>query len=431
MSDGDDWDGPVPPEDQEVMDEITRRGYGGHAMLGSLGLIHMNGRVFDAILGRFLSPGPFVPEPGFTQSHNRYSYVFNNPLSFIDPSGFNPEGTENDIDEITVIGERIPFECPAPNIVVIYNDFTVPDCMDLQQAGLLQSIFQWEYEWQDEVPGTYSPYGRSLLVSAPRHGPFRVVGRETTALRITVQVAQPQSRQCYAPFTGGDSYLSNYAARVGNLVAGVLDSFSGGIDLGAQISGSVNIFSIKPGFSAGVFNGNLSLTGAGNLTLSVKSPTPGRLTYGEASLSIGPVKVGTASASVTEGISTRTGSFSQANDGFSGMARMVPAIRYNEDRQRAGLARWHVRGRLRVPLAIPQGVGVEVQCVSRRKVSRALEPRSNAASRAFGETMLRGDSFLISLIRSPCSMTGSIHYLRYGLRLESKMMQGLLASYHS
>lgn len=105
------------------------------------------------------------------------------------------------------------------------------------------------------------------------------------------------------------------------MVAGVLDSFSGGLDLGAQISGSVNFFSLKPGFSAGVFNGNLSLTGAGDLTLSVKSPTPGRLTYGEASLSVGPVKVGTASASVTEGSSTRTGSFTQANEGFSGMAR--------------------------------------------------------------------------------------------------------------
>jgi hypothetical protein len=130
----------------------------------------------------------------------------------------------------------------------------------------------------------------------------------------------PQGK-CYAPFTGGDSFLSSYAARLGNFGAGVLDSFSGGIDLGAQISGSVNFFSLKPGFSAGMFNGNISLTGAGNLTLSVKSPTPGRLTYAEASLSVGPVKVGAASASVTEGSSTRSGSFTQTNEGFSGMAK--------------------------------------------------------------------------------------------------------------
>ncbi len=48
----------------------------------------MNGRVQDAITGRFLSPDPTIPDPGFTQSFNRYSYVNDNPLSFVDPSGF-------------------------------------------------------------------------------------------------------------------------------------------------------------------------------------------------------------------------------------------------------------------------------------------------------------------------------------------------------
>jgi RHS repeat-associated protein len=57
-------------------------------MLGNSGLIHMNGRVMDATIGRFISADPYVSEPGNTQNFNRYSYVYNNPLSFIDPSGF-------------------------------------------------------------------------------------------------------------------------------------------------------------------------------------------------------------------------------------------------------------------------------------------------------------------------------------------------------
>jgi RHS repeat-associated protein len=57
---------------------------GGHSM----GLIHMNGRVQDAVIGRFLSPDPIVQFPFFSQSFNRYSYVLNNPLTFTDPSGF-------------------------------------------------------------------------------------------------------------------------------------------------------------------------------------------------------------------------------------------------------------------------------------------------------------------------------------------------------
>ncbi len=94
--DGTDWDGAVPGGDQTAINAISRRGYTGHSMLGSMGLIHMNGRVQDATLGRFLSPDPTLPDPGFTQMYNRYAYVNNNPLSYIDPSGFTPDFGELD-----------------------------------------------------------------------------------------------------------------------------------------------------------------------------------------------------------------------------------------------------------------------------------------------------------------------------------------------
>ena len=47
----------------------------------------MNARLYDPTLGRFLSPDPYVQAPDFTQSFNRYSYVFNNPLRYVDVSG--------------------------------------------------------------------------------------------------------------------------------------------------------------------------------------------------------------------------------------------------------------------------------------------------------------------------------------------------------
>lgn len=50
--------------------------------------MHMNGRVYDATLGRFLSADPNVQAPANTQSLNRYTYVNNNPLSYTDPSGY-------------------------------------------------------------------------------------------------------------------------------------------------------------------------------------------------------------------------------------------------------------------------------------------------------------------------------------------------------
>ena len=47
----------------------------------------MNGRLYDAKLGRFLAPDNFVQSVFNTQSYNRYGYVLNNPLMYSDPSG--------------------------------------------------------------------------------------------------------------------------------------------------------------------------------------------------------------------------------------------------------------------------------------------------------------------------------------------------------
>jgi len=75
----------------------VRVGFTGHdTSLESLGLINMKGRLYDPSHGRFLQPDPFVQAPFFNQSPNRYSYVFNNPLSLVDPSGYNAEGGDGE-----------------------------------------------------------------------------------------------------------------------------------------------------------------------------------------------------------------------------------------------------------------------------------------------------------------------------------------------
>ena len=64
---------------------ITPRGFTGHEHVDSMGIIHMNGRIYDAHLGRFLQADPFVED---STTLNRYTYVHNNPLALTDPSGF-------------------------------------------------------------------------------------------------------------------------------------------------------------------------------------------------------------------------------------------------------------------------------------------------------------------------------------------------------
>jgi RHS repeat-associated protein len=66
-----------------------------------LGLVNMKGRLYDPKLSRFISPDPFVSHPLDPQGLNRYSYVQNNPLTLVDPSGFGPEDAGNQDDSGT------------------------------------------------------------------------------------------------------------------------------------------------------------------------------------------------------------------------------------------------------------------------------------------------------------------------------------------
>ncbi|NVD69567.1 hypothetical protein HUX88_03220 [Duganella sp. BJB1802] len=68
---------------------IDNKGFTGHEMLDQVELVHMNGRVYDPYLAKFLSADPRVTDPSNGQSFNRYSYVQNNPTNLTDPTGFD------------------------------------------------------------------------------------------------------------------------------------------------------------------------------------------------------------------------------------------------------------------------------------------------------------------------------------------------------
>ena len=64
------------------------RGFTGHEMLYDFGLINMNGRMYDPVMSSFLSVDRYVQNPSNSQNFNRYSYCLNNPLKYVDPSGW-------------------------------------------------------------------------------------------------------------------------------------------------------------------------------------------------------------------------------------------------------------------------------------------------------------------------------------------------------
>lgn len=73
------------------LSERVEIGYTGHRDIDEFGLVNMKGRVYDPRVKRFLSSDPLLNDYYNLQSYNRYSYVLNNPLRYVDPTGFTEE----------------------------------------------------------------------------------------------------------------------------------------------------------------------------------------------------------------------------------------------------------------------------------------------------------------------------------------------------
>ena len=78
--------------DGNLNSAITPRGFTDHQHIDDFDLVHMNGRVYDPALARFVSADPIISNPMDGQTINAYSYVANRPLAYTDPTGYTSEG---------------------------------------------------------------------------------------------------------------------------------------------------------------------------------------------------------------------------------------------------------------------------------------------------------------------------------------------------
>jgi len=78
-----------------IVGQKTDRGYTMHEHLDEVGVIHMNGRIYDPLMARFMSADPIIQSPFDLRSFNRYSYVWNNPMRMFDPTGFDAWSRED------------------------------------------------------------------------------------------------------------------------------------------------------------------------------------------------------------------------------------------------------------------------------------------------------------------------------------------------
>jgi len=92
--------------------QVGHREFTGQETMPEVGLINMNGRVYDPALARFLSPDPEIQDSTDPQNYNRYSYVINNPLRYTDPTGYSFLGDlanffENPANDFFLLGSIV------------------------------------------------------------------------------------------------------------------------------------------------------------------------------------------------------------------------------------------------------------------------------------------------------------------------------------
>ena len=304
------WSGAPTTGDLNTIAGLSRQGYTFQTWLGqSMGLNHMNGRVEDAILGRFLSPDPFIQDPSNAQNYNRYSYVLNNPLSYVDPSGFDQclllggDNCPGSGEQVIPSGQTPDPSTPTPTIIPgnLPDSLPGPDGMPGITVNGCGGIGVSCYDPSTWVqsPGVNTAPSILFPILPPPPPIPQVVVTATKLPQGPCDFAMPGSNDA-APLSSPAFW--NALARTADVVGGggqvvagfaACDTLIGCIGGGPLMAlGASNIqegFSGSPGF---VRSGAISIVGptAGNLLVDGTN-----ITFSGGSLIMGVVKPGSFS----------------------------------------------------------------------------------------------------------------------------------------
>jgi len=196
----------------------TTRGFTGQEELADVGLVHLNGRVYDPLIARMTSADPMVPDPMNGQAWNRYSYVINNPLAFTDPSGYCFLGLCGSIDhfftrlfnEAGRILRQTPILGPIVELAATAACYAGPQVVVCAMAAASLST--------TAVAGLESGnLGRGLMAGAIAVGQviaFNAVGELTNGVAAAAgfDTSGPPPDSHVNPAVTGESYVFNAVA---------------------------------------------------------------------------------------------------------------------------------------------------------------------------------------------------------------------------
>lgn len=203
----------------------TTLGYTGHEMLDNVGLIHMNGRIYDPLIGRMLSADPVTSDPRNLQTYNRYSYVQNNPLKLIDPTGYYS-------DDLGNVQYGIGYNSNGG----LYFEVGNSGGFDYQKMGVMDYSFNPSEYSGFYTAGSYSGYGANLSSSfmfvSPTYGTynyFSSYGDISSEFGVLSSGGASDFYRAEEYDVSAYSYPVDYIQVVGSAVKYLGETFPGGI----------------------------------------------------------------------------------------------------------------------------------------------------------------------------------------------------------
>jgi len=287
---------------------ITHSGFTGHEELEPFNLVHMGGRLYDPVLGRFLSADPTVQAPNDPQDLNRYSYCVNNPLRFTDPSGFGIFDWVSDIisDICDIISDVVNVICDVICDVVrtvcdvvssICSSKFIGTILELAVAAIATACSA------GTLTMAYIMAATSAAVTAASGGSFADVLFAAGLAFVSVE-AWGQVGDFCKPLKAAGGWGSNFAGNaescvVHGAVGGTLNVIEGGsfkdgflsAAVGDACSGMVNSIEkdsmsqtaiMERAAAAGVVGGTVAVITGGNFLDGAKTAAFAQMFNGEA-----------------------------------------------------------------------------------------------------------------------------------------------------
>ncbi|WP_343843074.1 FG-GAP-like repeat-containing protein [Bowmanella denitrificans] len=214
---------------------LTTRGFTGHEHVDHADVIHMNGRIYDPTLGRFLQADPHIQAPGNSQSYNRYSYVLNNPLSMTDPSGYFFSKLWKGIKKFAglIVAAVVSYYCPACSKAVIGAIAGGVDAA-VNGGNILQGAVLGAFTAGIQGSGWYSELGGSMYGQVAKFGINTALNNARQSLQANPQ--QSLDNDFKRPDIHNSSSYANRLAILNTIGGSASDVTGGKFGNGASFS---------------------------------------------------------------------------------------------------------------------------------------------------------------------------------------------------